>query len=75
MHRHGHVRQALVSSAVALFGAFAVLLIVGSSSLKKSEDFSVRYMLEQNPGKARFEELWFGPGITDDLNRMVKIGE
>lgn len=26
-------------------------------------------------GKARMQELWFGPGISDQLNRYVRIGE
>ena len=71
---NGHIRQALVALTVALIGAGAVLLIVSSSTLRQSEDISVHYMLEQIPEKARFEQLWFGPGITDDLNRMMKIG-
>jgi hypothetical protein len=77
MHRQ-NIRQAIVALAVALVGAGAVLLIVSSGSLRApgdSEDVPVHYMLEQIPEeKARFQELWFGPGITDDLNRMVKIG-
>ena len=80
MHRpnNQNIRQALVALAVAFVGAGAVLLIVSSASLRvsgDSEDVSVHYMLEQIPEeKARFQQLWFGPGITDDLNRMVKIG-
>lgn len=80
MHRANQhpIRQVVVALAVALAGAGAVILIVESAlfrSAGESHDISAHYMLEQIPDeKARFQELWFGPGITDDLNRMVKIG-
>jgi hypothetical protein len=76
---NGRIRHVSVALTVALIGASAVLLIVSSASLKldsESQDVSVHYMLEQDPStKARFQELWFGPGISDDLNRMMKIGQ
>jgi len=27
------------------------------------------------PAPARTEMLWFGPGISDELNRMIKLGK
>ena len=75
----GRIRHVSIALTLALIGAGAVLLIVSSASLKldrDSQDVSVHYMLEQIPStKARFQELWFGPGISDDLNRMMKIGQ
>ena len=74
---NGRARQAGFASAFSLIGAAAVLLIVNAAVYKPAEDVSVHYMLEQmeQVPKARFQELWFGPGISDELNRMVKMGK
>ena len=32
-------------------------------------------MRHVKPAPARTEMLWFGPGISDELNRMIKLGK
>eukprot|EP00961_Rhodomonas_salina_P131409 1768605-Rhodomonas_salina.4 len=43
-----------------------VLCFVGSTTWKRPTVLLQR---------ARTQELWFGAGVTDDLNRMVRIGQ
>mmetsp|Transcript_50869 Transcript_50869/g.115865 ORF Transcript_50869/g.115865 Transcript_50869/m.115865 type:complete len:154 (+) Transcript_50869:3-464(+) len=63
-------RQVAAAIAVICVGVGAVALIVGHAQLSASQQV---YMLMPKPQLTT--ELWFGPGISDDLNRMVKIGQ
>ncbi|KAJ1484050.1 hypothetical protein T484DRAFT_1798209 [Baffinella frigidus] len=59
-------RQVAAAVAVICVGVGAVALIVGHAQLSASQQV---YMLMPKPQLTT--ELWFGPGISDDLNRMV----
>jgi hypothetical protein len=62
-------RQVAAAFAVICVGVVAVAMIVGHAQLSASQQV---YMLM--PKNQLTTELWFGPGISDDLNRMVNIG-
>ena len=60
--------------AVVMVGVVAVALLVGTAQLQGRTGVSVLLDM-QNVKPARTEMLWFGPGISDELNRMVKLGK
>eukprot|EP00286_Rhodomonas_abbreviata_P007692 CAMPEP_0181325436 /NCGR_PEP_ID=MMETSP1101-20121128/20919_1 /TAXON_ID=46948 /ORGANISM="Rhodomonas abbreviata, Strain Caron Lab Isolate" /LENGTH=138 /DNA_ID=CAMNT_0023433733 /DNA_START=1 /DNA_END=417 /DNA_ORIENTATION=+ len=67
--------QMAVVSTMALVGAVLVLCFVSNASFKRVELVERSPALERQAQLARTQELWFGAGVTDDLNRMVRIGQ
>jgi hypothetical protein len=59
---------------VVAVGVVAVLVLVGSARLRGGAGVSVLLNM-QHVKPARTEMLWFGPGIDDELNRMIKLGK
>ena len=51
-------------------------LLVGTVQLRRATGTTVLLdMRHVKPAPARTEMLWFGPGISDELNRMIKLGK
>jgi hypothetical protein len=73
-------RQLFATLAIIGFGALAVVALVG---VVVKGDRQGQVQLAQRQGQfralsarpARLQQLWFGPGITDELNRYVRIGQ
>jgi hypothetical protein len=62
--------------AVIMAGVAAVALLVGTAQLHGATGTTVLLdMRHVKPAPARTEMLWFGPGISDELNRMIKLGK
>ena len=65
--RNGMAAKVAIAVVLAALGAVLVLCFVSNATWR-------RVALLQKGVPARTEELWFGAGVTDDLNRMVRIG-
>ena len=62
--------------AVVAVGVAAVAMLVGTAQLRGGAGATVLLdMRHVKPVRARTEMLWFGPGISDELNRMIKLGK
>ena len=61
--------------AVIMAGVAAVALLVGTAQLRGADTTVLLDMRHVKPAPARTEMLWFGPGISDELNRMIKLGK
>jgi len=62
--------------AVVAVGVAAVAMLVGTAQLRGGAGTTVLLdMRHVKPARARTEMLWFGPGISDELNRMIKLGK
>ncbi|EKX38800.1 hypothetical protein GUITHDRAFT_154630 [Guillardia theta CCMP2712] len=62
-------KAATAVAGIIGFGIVSIFFLVSSTTLRAERP----YYLMMKP--ARTQELWFGPGIADDLNRMVRIGQ
>eukprot|EP00961_Rhodomonas_salina_P264443 3574267-Rhodomonas_salina.1 len=68
-------RQAGAALMVICVGIVAVSLVVWNADLRGAERKQILLQMPQHANAPGFtQELWFGPGIADDLNRMVKLG-
>ena len=68
----GQRRQIAAALGVICIGVVAVALVVGNATLKPSEHRTM--LMPSSAAPQRTTELWFGPGISDDLNRMIRMG-
>ncbi len=73
-------KQLLATLIITGLGALAVVALVGVV-VKGDRQGQVQLAQRQHQFRAlsarpaQLQQLWFGPGITDELNRYVRIGQ
>jgi hypothetical protein len=71
-------KQILAALSIIGLGALAVVVLVGFVVKGRHEQVELAQRRGQfralSSRPARLQQLWFGPGITDELNRYVRIG-
>lgn len=60
--------------AVVMIGVIVVGTVVSNTQFRRSEQETVLLDMQGvKPAAQSTEMLWFGPGIDDELHRMVKL--